>query len=136
MNQLLYQTIFRNNYWTVTTDLFYNFSPRVLFTKNSAFIRDYLDLTNQNIVNEIANTEFITADIPGILGLFGTIKLQQHRAGLMFGFARQWDHFLITAQNSPLLHARELLFRLQMKSIESKTIPSLIPMIHSAMKKT
>jgi hypothetical protein len=89
---------FSNNYWTVTSDLFYNFSPRVFFTKNSAFIRDYLDLTNQNIVNEIANTEFITADIPGILGLFSTIKLQQHRAGLMFGFARQWDHFLISAR--------------------------------------
>ena len=89
---------FFNNYWTVTSDLFYNFSPRVFFTKNSAFIRDYLDLTNQNIINEIANTEFTTADIPGILGLFSTIKLQQHRAGIMFGFARQWERFLITAR--------------------------------------
>lgn len=89
---------FSNNYLSVNADLFYNFSPRVYFTKKSPFINSYIALNNQNIINELSNNEFITADIPGILGLFSTIKLQQHRAGLMAGVARQWDNWLLTAR--------------------------------------
>lgn len=97
---------FRNNYLSVTADLFYNFSPRVYFTKHSPFINSFIALNNQNIINELSNNEFITANIPGILGLFSTIKLQQHRAGLMAGIGRQWDNWLLTAR-MPLYYLLE-----------------------------
>ncbi len=97
---------FYNNYWTFTVDLFYNFSPKVFFTKNSAFLSCYIDLTNENIINELDSVEFIEADVPGILGLFHTIKLQQHRAGLMVNVARQWDRWLFNVR-MPLYYMLE-----------------------------
>lgn len=97
---------FSNNYLTVTADLFYNFTPRVYFTKNSGFINSYIALNNQNIINQIDNNDFVTVDVPGVLGLFSTIKLQQHRAGLMAGVGRQWNNWLLTAR-MPLYYLLE-----------------------------
>ncbi len=106
--------------WSVNTNLFYSFSPRVYFTKNSPFIRDYIDLSNENIINQLNNalkligqafggTDGPDIDVPGVLGLFSTIKLQQHRIGLMLGFTRQWDHWLFTAR-IPLYYQLEHFF--------------------------
>ena len=101
---------FYNNYWSFSAEAFFNFTPRVFFTKDSPFIRDYIDLTNENIINELGNSEFdVPDDIPGILGLFSSIKLQQYRVGLMLSFARQWDNFVLCGR-IPLYYLLENFF--------------------------
>jgi hypothetical protein len=97
---------FYNPCLTVTADLFYNFSPKVFFTKNSPFINSYIALNNQNIINELSDKDFITVNVPGILGLFSTIKLQQHRAGLMAGVGKQWDNWYLSVR-MPLYYMLE-----------------------------
>jgi len=112
--------VFYNTHWAITTDLFFNFTPKVFFTKNSAFLRSFIDLNNQNIVNELTNIigalnetgllpTTISASIPEALGLFTTIKLQQYRAGFMLGCARQWENWLIHAR-VPLYYLLENFF--------------------------
>ncbi len=100
---------FYNNYWTITAEFFFNYSPKVYFTENSPFLRSYIDLNNQNVINELANVEFINADIPGILGLFSTIKLRQYRAGLMVGFVRHWENWALCGR-IPLYYLLEHFF--------------------------
>lgn len=117
-----------NCMWNFTITPFYNYSPRVFFTKDSPFIQTYIDLTNENVLNEITDalkTACVDVDVPGILGLFSNIKLQQHRAGAMFSFCKTFgnefnlsfkiplyyliDHFFLTQEeieaieNSPFL---------------------------------
>ncbi len=115
--------------WNFTFDVFYNYTPRVFFTKDSPFIQSYIDLSNQNIINELDRgleiVSDVKVDIPGILGLFKNFKLQQHKAGAFFGFCKSFDcginltlrmplyylvdHYFLTQeeqdtiQNSPLL---------------------------------
>lgn len=92
---------FFNHFWSLNADLFYNFSPLVYFTKKSPFLKDYLDLNNQTIINEIGNINFPgigDIDVPGILGLFSTVKLREHRIGLMFAFGRQWENFIFSCR--------------------------------------
>lgn len=84
--------------WSFMGDIFFNYSPKMYFTKDSPFIKSYIDLTNENIINEVSNVEFVTIDLPGVLGLFGNLKLYQYRVGLMASFARKWDNWLITAR--------------------------------------
>lgn len=100
---------FYNNYWTVTNELFFNYTPKVYLTKNSPFLRSYIDLNNNNVINELDNAEFVNADVPGILGLFSTIKFRQYRAGLMTGFARHWDRLMICGR-IPLYYLLEHYF--------------------------
>lgn len=113
--------------WNFSFTPFYNYSPRVFFTKNSPFIQTYIDLTNENIINEISDalrTACLDVDVPGVLGLFKNMKLQQHRAGAFFGICKTFcdlsfsfqiplyyliDHFFLTdeeietIENSPFL---------------------------------
>ena len=107
---------FSDTCWQVTGDLFFNFSPRVYFTKNSAFLRDYIDLFNEAILREITTSDVIaqllTADLREILSLFSTLKLQQYRAGLMAGFARQWDNWALRVR-IPLYYLLENFFLTQ-----------------------
>ncbi len=100
---------FYNDYWTLTGDLFFNYTPKVFLTKNSAFISSYIDLKNESIINELDNSDIIDVDVPDVLGLFSTIKLQQYRAGIMFGFARHWDCFTLTGR-IPLYYLLENFF--------------------------
>ncbi len=95
--------------WLLTADFFYNFSPKVFFTKNSAFLSSYIDLNNQNIINTVANSIFPSVDVPGLFGLFSTIKLQQYRAGIMMAIARHWDCWTVTAR-IPLYYLLENFF--------------------------
>ncbi len=89
---------FSDRCWSLSGDIFFNYSPKVYFTKNSPFICSYINLTNQNIINEIDSVEFINADVPGVLGLFTNIKLYQYRVGLMASFARTWKNWVLTAR--------------------------------------
>lgn len=84
---------FDNDYWVYTAQLFFNYSPKVYLTKNSPYIKNYIDLTNKNIVSQLSESEFIKANIPEVLGLFHDIKLKQYRAGLMTGAAYEGDNF-------------------------------------------
>jgi hypothetical protein len=96
---------FDNDYISLTVEPFFNYTPLVYFTKNSPYIRSYIDLTNQNIINELARAKFnigeligqeIDIDVPGLLGLFHFIKLRQYRTGAMLGFCKQYPKFNIS----------------------------------------
>lgn len=95
---------FDNDYISFTIQPFYNYTPKVFFTEHSPYIKDYIDLTNKNIINELSTAQFkikellnnpeaIDINIPGLLGLFEHLKLQQHRVGVMLGFCRQYPRF-------------------------------------------
>ncbi len=100
---------FDSNCWLLTADFFFNYSPRVFFTKDSAFLNSYIDLNNENIINSITDSFFPDADIPGLFGLFSRIKLQQYRVGFMAGFARHWKTFTLTGR-IPLYYLLENFF--------------------------
>ncbi len=92
---------FYNNYWTLTYDLFFNYSPNAFLTKDSPFIHSFIHLKNEAIINELESSGLLDAvDIRQLLGLVSTVKLQQYRAGIMFGFARHWDYFTLTGRIS------------------------------------
>lgn len=95
--------------WSIYIQPFYNFSPHVFFTENSPFLCSYIDLTNQNIVNEISARDFVTVNVPEILGLFTPIKLQQHRAGFMFGLSKVFDRWAFSFR-LPLYYLLEHFF--------------------------
>ncbi len=103
---------FSNCFWSFNADLFFNFSPLVYFTKKSPFLCSYIDLTNDNIINEIGNISVGAVseiDVPAILGLFHNIKLRQYRVGFMFGAARQWENWLLSVR-IPLYYQLEHFF--------------------------
>lgn len=101
--------VYGTSCWQFTGHAFYNYTPMVYMTQCSPFIKEYIDLTNENIINELSNNDFITADVPGILGLFHNIKLQQHRAGIMFGFAKEHNRFMFNFR-TPLYYLLEHFF--------------------------
>ena len=94
--------------WGINMDFFFNYSPKVFFTKDSPFINSYIALNNPNVLDEIIKVENL-GNIPDALGLFSNIKLYQYRAGLMFSFNRQWENFLITGR-IPLYYLLEHFF--------------------------
>jgi hypothetical protein len=100
---------FYNNFWTLTTEPFFNYTPKVYLTKNSPFLRSFIDLNNQNVINELSDNEFIGVNVPPILGLFSTTKFRQYRAGIMFGFARSYENWTICGR-IPLYYLLEHFF--------------------------
>ena len=95
--------------WSIFMQPFYNFTPHVFFTENSPFICNYINLTNENIVNELSNRDFVTVNVPGVLGLFTQIKLQQHRAGFMFGLSKVFNRWAFNCK-IPLYYLLEHFF--------------------------
>ncbi|MCL4361453.1 hypothetical protein M1446_03800 [Candidatus Dependentiae bacterium] len=68
---------------------FYNKIKKAFFTKNSPFLNSYIDLSQQDLVEELANAGFLnSSDFGRVLDLFQNIKLEQRRAGLMFSYQR------------------------------------------------
>ncbi|CDK30915.1 hypothetical protein [Candidatus Babela massiliensis] len=97
--------------WHVVAHPFYNWTPRVPFIRNCEFVNSYINLTNQNVINEVMNTLEVTGcstsiDVPGILGLFNNIKLQQHRAGVMFSGCTSFDRLSLTLR-APIYYLLE-----------------------------
>ncbi len=95
--------------WLLTADFFLNFSPKVFFTKDSAFLSSYIALNNQNVINSIADSLFPNANVPELFGSLGRIKLQQYRAGIMVGVARHYPCWTFTAR-IPLYYLLENFF--------------------------
>jgi hypothetical protein len=100
---------FYNNYWTVTTELFFNYTPKAYLTKNSPFLKSFIDLTNETVINEIDKTGFVGVNVPDVVGLFSDIKFRQYRAGLMIGFGRQYDNWMFCGR-IPLYYLLEHFF--------------------------
>ncbi|MBA3752355.1 hypothetical protein H0X06_06230, partial [Candidatus Dependentiae bacterium] len=105
-----------------TTEIFYNYSPKVYFTQDSPFLSSYIDLNNQNIINEISNAEFIETDVPNVLGLFSTIKLQQHRVGFMFSYGKKWNNLVFQAR-MPLYYQLQNFFLTESEIDQIKNNP-------------
>jgi hypothetical protein len=93
--------------WSISFQPFYNQTSMVYFTKCSRFIRSYIDLTNQNVINELeaALRHTLVVDqvpaalqghIPMLLGLFHPLTLQQRRLGAMLGLYKEFNRLNIS----------------------------------------
>ncbi|MBA3954624.1 hypothetical protein H0X48_04885 [Candidatus Dependentiae bacterium] len=100
--------LFESCDWSFSAQAFYNQTSRAYFSCCSPFIQSYIDLTNQNIINEIEtalSNELVQEQVPSqlqgniplVLGLFSTVKLQQRRAGLMLGLRKEFGKFNLSA---------------------------------------
>lgn len=110
--------------WNVTAQPFYNVTPKVKFSKTS-HLDNYLNINNKGffkeintIVKDIENLtgETSTFSFQGALCLIKPVKLQQHRAGVMFDFNRTWNCFYVSYR-IPLYYLVEH-FHLNDKEIE------------------
>jgi hypothetical protein len=84
---------------------FFNQTSKMFFTENSPFIKSYINLGNNNLINDISQGLDIIPNlsIGKILPLFQQIKLEERRAGIYFRAAS--DYGPLTFQFSwPLLY--------------------------------
>lgn len=101
--------------WRFNVQPFFQFTWRGNFTKNSQFIRSYVALNNPNILeqlDDLVNDPMSGQklfDIPTILALFEPLKIQERRAGFMFGGEKYWNgwNFWIKA---PLIYLERNFF--------------------------
>lgn len=100
--------LFESCDWSLSTQGFYNQTSQAYFSCCSPFIKSYINLTNQNIIDQIElalSNDLVQEQVPSqlignvplVLGLFSTIKLQQRRAGLMFNLSKEFDKFNVSA---------------------------------------
>jgi hypothetical protein len=72
--------------------LFYNQTGRMFFTKDCPFIKSYLAVDNDNLLNEIAKNELVdTSKVPDVLALFKNVKIEERRLGFMFQWLKNWN---------------------------------------------
>jgi hypothetical protein len=94
--------VFYNNNYTFTFEPFYNQTSLMYLTQDSPFIRRYITLEDTQLTSLLrrtldqANEDLfshnpLVIDVPRVLSLFSNIKLEERRAGVMFGFAKQWN---------------------------------------------
>ncbi len=73
-------------------DFFYNGTHNVYFTKCSPYIKSYLDLSQQDAIEQLSQAPFLEGvEFGGVLDLFQNIRLFEHRIGFMVGFFRDYD---------------------------------------------
>lgn len=106
----------------LSVDLFYNYTPKVYFTENSPFLSSYIALNNQNIINEISDIESLDVNIADVLGLFSTIKLQQHRAGFLCSYGKRWENCVLQLR-IPLYYLLEHFFLTEQEIEQIKNNP-------------
>lgn len=91
-----------NDCYNFTAEFFYNQTRLNFFTPCCPFINSYMAFEDKALsdlikstIDEVNEAVFgdtpIPRDLPEILTLFGKIKLEQRRIGMMFGFAKQAD---------------------------------------------
>jgi len=79
------------------TQVFFNQMRDCYFTKCSAQIGSYLNLTDDNVLDLIDVSDFVNLDVPSILPLFANIHLEERRAGFMFSGYRNFEHSWLSA---------------------------------------
>ncbi len=72
--------------------------PKLFFTECSPFLRDYVDLDDPDILEDIDVKALSDIDIPDVLRLFARIKLYSHRAGGLFTAQKFWNKFAFRFQ--------------------------------------
>src|SRR3990167_75644 len=102
-NDQLYQN------WTFNLQLLYNQCDKMYFTKNSAAIKDYLNIgLETNFIRKLreALEPFDTVlpyDVPKTIGLFSGAKVQERRAGLLFQLFKSYGKFTFEI-STPLIY--------------------------------
>src|SRR3990167_7779156 len=72
--------------------LFYNQTAMMLFTKKCPYIKSYLAIDNQNLLDVIMSSDLgIPSNLPDILSLFKNIKIEERKLGLMFQYLKNWN---------------------------------------------
>ena len=87
----------RTNCWSFYIEPFAFFMRKAFFTKCSPFLKDYIALlaTPVNDFLELIPEELADYHIQDILALFSPMKMEQRRAGVMFGFDRKFGNWNI-----------------------------------------
>jgi hypothetical protein len=80
----------RTTQWGIGAQFFANITSQMYFTKCSPFISSYLAFDNGDFLEQIDNKFFPTIDIPDIISLFSTIKLQERRIGALISLFRRY----------------------------------------------
>jgi len=72
--------------------LFYNQTTRVNYTKCCSALECYLALTNDNLLDAIAEFEdLIPIDVPQTLALFKNVRVEERQVGFMFQWLKNWN---------------------------------------------
>lgn len=84
---------------------FYNYMRKVYLTKNSPYLKCYIDLSQTDIVSELSQNDFLTnTDFGGILDLFQNIKLEERRAGFMLSYQKTFPDEAFIRIFAPILY--------------------------------
>lgn len=94
----LFPPFHRCECWSFDVNIFYNYMPKLFFTECSPFLRDYVDLDDPDILEDIDVKALTDIDIPDVLRLFARIKLYSHRAGGLFTAQKFWNKFAFRFQ--------------------------------------
>ncbi|MEX0940126.1 MAG: hypothetical protein WDZ41_02105 [Candidatus Babeliales bacterium] len=80
--------------WQFSTYAYYNQTSKCNFTKDGTGISSYLNFGIANLIPDLE--EFgLDINIPRVLSLFEDLKLQERRAGVMFGAQRRKNNFYL-----------------------------------------
>ncbi|MFT6765932.1 MAG: hypothetical protein ACJAZS_000828, partial [Alteromonas naphthalenivorans] len=66
---------------------FYSQTFNEHYYKDFNELKDYIDLDQEHIVRILDDRQFTAFNIPQVLKLFGSMKLQEHRIGIMFNWS-------------------------------------------------
>lgn len=67
-----------------------------LYYKDFNELKDYIDVDQKHLLRRIDDLQFTTFDIPRVLQLFGKMKLQEHRIGLLFNWTKTRSHWVLS----------------------------------------
>ncbi|MGC2310919.1 MAG: hypothetical protein WA432_04825 [Candidatus Babeliaceae bacterium] len=81
----------------IDAQAFANVTNRMFFTRCSPFIKDYLAFANGDFLEQIDTSFLPNINIPQIIPLFATIKLQERRVGVMLTGAIEQGQWMFIA---------------------------------------
>lgn len=105
-------------------DFFYNQMRKAYFTCNSPFLDSYIALTDPALLADLKrlNDLFPDADIAELLAMFGVLKLEERKAGIM-GYLHHENDQWVTRWKTPLYYMEHNFFLTdeEQKLIENST---------------
>jgi hypothetical protein len=93
MPQFLLHEFCRSEDWQVYAALFYNQTTRVYYTDEGDTIDSYFNLNQENLIRGIDEVVQAFLNLPSALTVFGGMRIQERRAGLMFDLYKAWGPY-------------------------------------------
>ena len=75
---------------------FYTQTFNELYYKDFDELKDYIDVNQEHLIRRIDDLKLTTFDFPRVLQLFGKMKLQEHRIGLVFDWTKIRDDWALS----------------------------------------